>query len=111
MNLFFALFLLNLAFLSNEYVARANSHTACKVMAGLMHYSLLASFSWFAVEALHLCLQMAKHSIVIKHYILKISVAGWGEFKNLYICMLNYVAFDQMHNFDWQNSHKLDVGQ
>ncbi|XDV41280.1 hypothetical protein PO909_010172 [Leuciscus waleckii] len=78
MNLFLALFLLNLAFLSNEYVARANSHSACKVMAGFMHYSLLASFSWFAVEALHLCLQMAKHSVVIKHYILKISVAGWA---------------------------------
>lgn len=77
MNLFLALFLLNLAFLTNEYVARANSHNACKVMAAFMHYSLLASFSWFAVEALHLCLQMAKHSVVIKHYILKISVVGW----------------------------------
>ncbi|KAK7151172.1 hypothetical protein R3I93_012187 [Phoxinus phoxinus] len=78
MNLFLALFLLNLAFLSNEYVARAKSPTACKVMAGFMHYSLLASFSWFAVEALHLCLQMSKHAIVIKHYILKISVVGWA---------------------------------
>ncbi|XP_077075517.1 adhesion G-protein coupled receptor G2 [Siphateles boraxobius] len=78
MNLFLALFLLNLAFLSNEYVARAKSPNACRVMAGFMHYSLLASFSWFAVEALHLCLQMSKHSIVIKHYILKISVVGWA---------------------------------
>ncbi|XP_056125433.1 adhesion G-protein coupled receptor G5 [Rhinichthys klamathensis goyatoka] len=77
MNLFLALFLLNLAFLTNEYVARANSPNACRVMAGFMHYSLLASFSWFAVEALHLCLQMARHSIVIKHYILKLSVVGW----------------------------------
>ncbi|XP_051730554.1 adhesion G-protein coupled receptor G2 isoform X2 [Ctenopharyngodon idella] len=77
MNLFFALFLLNVAFLSNEYVARANSHNACKVMAAFMHYCLLASFTWFAVEALHLCLQMARQSGVIKHYILKISVIGW----------------------------------
>ncbi|XP_039503958.1 adhesion G-protein coupled receptor G5 [Pimephales promelas] len=77
MNLFLALFLLNLAFLSNEYIARAKSPGACRVIAGFMHFSLLASFSWFAVEALHLCLQMARHSIVIKHYILKLSVAGW----------------------------------
>ncbi|XP_067274182.1 adhesion G-protein coupled receptor G5 isoform X2 [Pseudorasbora parva] len=77
MNLFIALFLLNLTFLTNEYIARMNSHIGCKVMAGVMHYSLLATFSWFAVEALHLCLQMTKHSVVIKHYILKISVAGW----------------------------------
>ncbi|XP_048063648.1 adhesion G-protein coupled receptor G2 isoform X2 [Megalobrama amblycephala] len=77
MNLFFALFLLNVAFLTNEYVARANSHNACKLMAAFMHYCLLASFTWFAVEALHLCLQMARQSVVIKHYILKISVIGW----------------------------------
>jgi len=93
MNLFLALFLLNLAFLSNEYIARAKSPGACRVIAGFMHFSLLASFSWFAVEALHLCLQMARHSIVIKHYILKLSVAGWGEFKNLYKFTLKFIYF------------------
>ncbi|XP_059368142.1 adhesion G-protein coupled receptor G2 isoform X3 [Carassius carassius] len=77
-NLFVALFLLNVAFLSNEYVARAEDITACKVMAGFMHYCLLSSFTWFAVEAFHLCLQMAKHSVTIKHYIIKISVVGWA---------------------------------
>ncbi|XP_043074812.1 adhesion G-protein coupled receptor G5 [Puntigrus tetrazona] len=77
-NLFVALFLLNVAFLSNEYVARAKDTTACKVMAGFMHYCLLSSFTWFGVEAFHLCLQMAKHSVTIKHYILKISVVGWA---------------------------------
>ncbi|XP_016411253.1 adhesion G-protein coupled receptor G5-like [Sinocyclocheilus rhinocerous] len=77
-NLFMALFLLNVAFLSNEYVARAKDITACKVMAGFMHYCLLSSFTWFAVEAFHLCLQIAKHSVTIKHYIIKISVVGWA---------------------------------
>ncbi|XP_016353213.1 adhesion G-protein coupled receptor G5-like [Sinocyclocheilus anshuiensis] len=77
-NLFVALFLLNVAFLSNEYVALAKDITACKVMAGFMHYCLLASFNWFAVEAFHLCLQMAKHSVTIKHYMIKISVVGWA---------------------------------
>ncbi|XP_026118365.1 adhesion G-protein coupled receptor G2-like [Carassius auratus] len=77
-NLFVALFLLNVAFLSNEYVARMKDVNACKIMAGFMHYCLLASFNWFAVEAFHLCLQMAKHSVTIKHYMIKISVAGWA---------------------------------
>ncbi|KAL1254090.1 hypothetical protein QQF64_016319 [Cirrhinus molitorella] len=77
-NLFVALFLLNVAFLSNEYVAREKNITACRVMAGFMHYCLLASFTWFAVEAFHLCMQMAKHSITIKHYLIKISVVGWA---------------------------------
>lgn len=102
MNLFFALFLLNVAFLSNEYVARAKSHNACKVMAAFMHYSLLASFTWFAVEALHLCLQMSRQSVVIKHYILKISVIGWGEFKNFkYACwnMWPMIRCTFLHNY------------
>uniref|UniRef100_A0A8C1KCZ8 Adhesion G protein-coupled receptor G11 n=1 Tax=Cyprinus carpio TaxID=7962 RepID=A0A8C1KCZ8_CYPCA len=77
-NLFVALFLLNVAFLSNEYVARAKDITACKVMAGFMHYCLLSSFTWFALEAFHLCMQMVKHSVTIKHYIIKISLVGWA---------------------------------
>lgn len=87
-NLFVALFLLNVAFLSNEYVARAKDITACRVMAGFMHYCLLSSFTWFAVEAFHLCLQMAKHSVTIKHYIIKISVVGWGEFRSPVLSVL-----------------------
>nr|XP_055042897.1 adhesion G-protein coupled receptor G2 [Misgurnus anguillicaudatus] len=76
-NLFVALFLLNLAFLSNEYVAGMKNTIGCRIMAGFMHYCMLASFTWFAVEAFHLCLQMAKHTVRIQDYILKISVVGW----------------------------------
>ncbi|XP_056619789.1 adhesion G-protein coupled receptor G5 [Triplophysa dalaica] len=76
-NLFVALFLLNVTFLSNEYIARMNHIIACRVMAGFMHYCMLASFTWFAVEAFHLCLQMFKTTVTIDHYITKISVVGW----------------------------------
>ncbi|XP_058611398.1 adhesion G-protein coupled receptor G4 isoform X2 [Onychostoma macrolepis] len=86
-NLFVALFLLNVAFLSNEYVARTKDITACRVMAGFMHYCLLSSFTWFAVEAFHLCLQMAKYSVTIKHYIIKISVIGWAP-PALVVCVI-----------------------
>ncbi|TRY88475.1 hypothetical protein DNTS_005156 [Danionella cerebrum] len=75
-NLFLALFLLNLTFLSNEHVARVNNFTLCRLMAAVMHYCLLTSFTWFAVEALHLCLQMTGKAN-IRHYILKITVLGW----------------------------------
>ncbi|XP_051951760.1 adhesion G-protein coupled receptor G5 [Xyrauchen texanus] len=76
-NVFVALFLLNVAFLSNEYVARARDLASCRIMAGFLHYSLLASFTWFGLEAFHLCLQMSKYSVTIKHYIIKMTVAGW----------------------------------
>ncbi|XP_056337324.1 adhesion G-protein coupled receptor G2 [Danio aesculapii] len=76
-NLFVALFMLNVAFLTNEYVVQAKNSILCRVMAAFLHYCLLASFTWFAVEALHLCLQMTK-TTTLKHYLLKITVAGWA---------------------------------
>ncbi|KTF77232.1 hypothetical protein cypCar_00026317 [Cyprinus carpio] len=41
-----------------------------------MHF--LLSFTWFALEAFHLCMQMVRHSVTIKHYIIKISLVGWA---------------------------------
>ncbi|XP_021329059.2 adhesion G protein-coupled receptor G3 [Danio rerio] len=76
-NLFLALFMLNVAFLTNEYVVQAQNSILCRVMAAFLHYCLLSSFTWFAVEALHLCLQMTK-TATLKHYLLKITVAGWA---------------------------------
>ncbi|XP_063078500.1 adhesion G protein-coupled receptor G3 [Engraulis encrasicolus] len=79
LHLMVALFLLNLTFLTNEWVANLGIDVACKIMAAAMHYSMLSSFSWFAVEAFHLCLQMTKYSAVsIPHYKLKLSIVGWA---------------------------------
>ncbi|KAK1805610.1 hypothetical protein P4O66_019887 [Electrophorus voltai] len=78
-NLFVALSLLNLTFLTNGSVANLQSLIACKLMAGFMHYCLLASFTWFGLEALHLCLQLVNNPATIKHYLTKICITGWGE--------------------------------
>uniref|UniRef100_A0AAR2JJK0 Adhesion G protein-coupled receptor G11 n=1 Tax=Pygocentrus nattereri TaxID=42514 RepID=A0AAR2JJK0_PYGNA len=77
-NLFVSLVLLNLTFLTNEYVANTGNLIGCKLMAGFMHYCLLTSFTWFGLEALHLCLQLGRSSTSIKHYLTKICIAGWA---------------------------------
>ncbi|KAK1889209.1 Adhesion G-protein coupled receptor G2 [Dissostichus eleginoides] len=47
-------------------------------MAAVMHYSMLATFTWFAVQAFHLCLQLhVGGKVVIPHYILKVSIISW----------------------------------
>ncbi|KAK9531313.1 hypothetical protein VZT92_010746 [Zoarces viviparus] len=73
-----AMFLLNLTFLLNDFVAKTNSSVGCKIMAALMHYFMLATFTWFAVQAFHLGRQLhLGGKIVIRHYILKVSVTSW----------------------------------
>ncbi|XP_068564316.1 adhesion G-protein coupled receptor G5-like [Cebidichthys violaceus] len=77
-NLVSAMFLLNLTFLINNFVAKMNSSVGCKILAALMHYFMLATFTWFAAQALHLGLQLYMGGkIVIRHYILKVSIASW----------------------------------
>ncbi|KAJ3606899.1 hypothetical protein NHX12_026417 [Muraenolepis orangiensis] len=77
-QLMVALFLLDLCFLTNTWVADFHSTTGCLVMAALMHYSMLATFTWFAMNAFHLCLHFySGGKIVARRYVLKVSVAAW----------------------------------
>ncbi|XP_029903362.1 adhesion G-protein coupled receptor G6-like isoform X2 [Myripristis murdjan] len=78
-HLVIALFLLNLTFLTNNSVTNMTNPVACKIMAGAMHYSMLATFTWFAVKAVHLNLQLfMAGKITIHHYILKVSITSWA---------------------------------
>ncbi|XP_029937740.1 adhesion G-protein coupled receptor G5-like [Myripristis murdjan] len=77
MNLFIAMFCLNLTFLINETIANLGNFGACVTMAAAMHYALLATFSWFFIQALHLYLQLRSAPAAIKHYVIKICVSGW----------------------------------
>nr|XP_046228298.1 adhesion G protein-coupled receptor G3-like isoform X2 [Scatophagus argus] len=74
-----AMFLLNFTFLINNFVAKLESSTGCKIMAAVMHYFLLATFNWFSVQAFHICLQLYKGGkVVIHHYLLKVSITSWA---------------------------------
>ncbi|XP_054916008.1 adhesion G-protein coupled receptor G5-like [Poeciliopsis prolifica] len=74
-----ALILLNIHFLFSEAAAASSSTELCVYVALLLHYSLLASFTWMALEGFHLYLVLVKvFNIYVSRYLLKLSVVGWG---------------------------------
>ncbi|XP_058606047.1 adhesion G-protein coupled receptor G2-like isoform X2 [Onychostoma macrolepis] len=77
MNMFVALFLLNVSFLSNESVANTQDNAACVFIALLLHYSMLASFTWFFIQALHMYLWLIRQNVTITNYMRKITALGW----------------------------------
>ncbi|XP_019111409.2 adhesion G-protein coupled receptor G2 isoform X1 [Larimichthys crocea] len=76
-NLFVAMFNLNLSFLINKTIADLGNLGACVAMAAFMHYTLLATFTWFFMVALHVYFNLRKIPTEVKHYMMKICVAGW----------------------------------
>ncbi|XP_056332392.1 adhesion G-protein coupled receptor G5-like [Danio aesculapii] len=76
-NMFCALFLLNVSFLSNESVANSGDKNACVFIALLMHYSMLTTFTWFFIQALHMYLWLIRQNVSITNYMRKITVLGW----------------------------------
>ncbi|XP_018538041.1 adhesion G-protein coupled receptor G2 isoform X1 [Lates calcarifer] len=79
-----AMLLLNFTFLINNFVAKLKSSVGCKIMAALMHYFMLATFTWFAAQAFHICLQLyTGGQIAIHRYILKVSIVSWCEFMSI----------------------------
>lgn len=74
------MFLLNATFLLTEWGATVDLDWVCVFVAAFMHYSLLCCFTWMAIEALHLYLLLIKvFNTYFKHYLAKLSLAGWGE--------------------------------
>ncbi|XP_048852726.1 adhesion G-protein coupled receptor G2-like isoform X2 [Brienomyrus brachyistius] len=78
-NLFVAMFLLDLTFLSNEWITSLGNPIGCKIMGAVMHYSLLSTFNCFAIEALHLCLHLVGAlKLDTSHYVLRMCIVGWA---------------------------------
>ncbi|XP_016531163.1 adhesion G-protein coupled receptor G2-like [Poecilia formosa] len=74
-----SLILLNVHFLSSQAAAALSSTELCLYVALLLHYSLLASFTWMALEGFHLYLLLVKvFNVYVRRYLLKLSVVGWG---------------------------------
>lgn len=52
----------------------------CRGLGLLLHWSLLATFMWMALEGFHLYLLLVRvFNIYIKKYVLKLSLVAWGE--------------------------------
>lgn len=71
-----------MVFLVDSWLALyTNAVGLCISTAFFLHYFLLASFTWMGLEALHLYLSIVKvFNNFVSHYMLKFSLAGWGEF-------------------------------
>ncbi|XP_042624198.1 adhesion G-protein coupled receptor G2-like [Cyprinus carpio] len=59
-------------------VANTGDNAACIFIALLLHYSMLASFTWFFIQALHMYLWLIRQNVSITNYMRKITVLGWA---------------------------------
>ncbi|CAL8269840.1 unnamed protein product [Boreogadus saida] len=77
-NLSAALLALNLLYLLNTWMS-SYGYGLCILTAVLMHFFLLASFTWMGLEALHMYFALIKvFNAYVRSYILKLCVVGWG---------------------------------
>ncbi|NWH65137.1 AGRG4 protein, partial [Geococcyx californianus] len=71
--------MLNMVFLTNSWLSSFNQPALCITVAVLLHYFLLAAFTWMCLESLHFYLTLVKvFNVYIPRYILKCCIAGWG---------------------------------
>lgn len=88
MNLSTALLFLNLIFLLDGWIASFDIDGLCIAVAALLHFFLLATFTWMGLEAVHMYIALVKvFNTYIRRYILKFCIIGWGESTryNIYI--------------------------
>lgn len=91
MNLSTALLFLNLSFLLDGWIASFDIDGLCIAVAALLHFFLLATFTWMGLEAVHMYIALVKvFNTYIRRYILKFCIIGWGEFSgcNTYIARM-----------------------
>ncbi|XP_072514997.1 uncharacterized protein [Salminus brasiliensis] len=79
-QLCFALLLLNLVFLLDSWLALyPDAVGLCISTAFFLHYFLLASFTWMALEAVQMYFALVKvFNTYISRFMLKLGLAGWG---------------------------------
>ncbi|XP_076025220.1 adhesion G-protein coupled receptor G4 [Genypterus blacodes] len=86
-NLSLALMGLNLVFLVNSWLSSWGINGLCVAVASLLHYFLLASFTWMGLEAVNMYFALVKvFNVYVPSYILKFCTLGWGI--PLVICVL-----------------------
>ncbi|XP_063089460.1 adhesion G-protein coupled receptor G6 isoform X3 [Cavia porcellus] len=79
MNLSSALLFLNLIFLLDGWITSFEVDGLCTAVAVLLHFFLLATFTWMGLEAIHMYIALVKvFNTYIRRYILKFCIIGWG---------------------------------
>ncbi|XP_057345127.1 adhesion G-protein coupled receptor G6 isoform X2 [Manis pentadactyla] len=79
MNLSTALLFLNLIFLLDGWITSFHVNGLCIAVAALLHFFLLATFTWMGLEAIHMYIALVKvFNTYIRRYILKFCIIGWG---------------------------------
>ncbi|XP_051486117.1 adhesion G-protein coupled receptor G4 isoform X4 [Apus apus] len=79
LNLCASLLMLNMLFLTNSWLSSFHQPGLCVTVAVLLHYSLLAAFTWMCLESVHFYLALVKvFNVYVPKYILKCCLAGWG---------------------------------
>uniref|UniRef100_A0A9L0JRB2 Adhesion G-protein coupled receptor G6 n=1 Tax=Equus asinus TaxID=9793 RepID=A0A9L0JRB2_EQUAS len=79
MNLSTALLFLNLIFLLDGWITSFHVDGLCTAVAALLHFFLLATFTWMGLEAIHMYIALVKvFNTYIRRYILKFCIIGWG---------------------------------
>ncbi|XP_014912099.1 adhesion G-protein coupled receptor G2-like [Poecilia latipinna] len=90
-NLSLALLGLNLMFLVNSWLSSWSVYGLCVAAASLLHYFLLASFTWMGLEAVNMYFALVKvFNVYVPSYILKFCALGWGI--PLLICIVVLVV-------------------
>ncbi|KAK7922493.1 hypothetical protein WMY93_009395 [Mugilogobius chulae] len=78
-NLSAALLGLCMLFLLDAWLSSFSNYSLCIATAAVLHYFLLASFTWMGLEALHMYLALVKvFNIYVPSYIFKFCAVGWG---------------------------------
>lgn len=83
MQLTVALFCLHLSFLLGSFWVRLlkenEEDLVCKLVGLSLHWSLLATLTWTALEGFHLYLLLVRvFNIYVTRYLLKLTLVGWG---------------------------------
>ncbi|XP_026124260.1 adhesion G protein-coupled receptor G3-like [Carassius auratus] len=74
-----SLLLLHISFLCSVWFSGHTDLSVCQALGLLLHWCLLATFTWTAIEGFHIYLLVVRvFNIYIKRYMLKLSLVGWG---------------------------------
>lgn len=72
---------MNICFLTDAVLTEFGhpGEVACKLLGALLHYGLLTSIAWMALEAWHMYLALVKvFDSYTSHLMKKMCVIGWG---------------------------------